>query len=411
MICDLKNNICKIEKLVVQKFKPNQIYSLQIFRAIAALSVVYFHLENEITFGSFGVDLFFVLSGFVIAMTVSKTQSPLNFIINRITRLVPLYWLLTFAMLCLALLFPGLLNSTTADLSNFIKSILFIPYFKENGALHPMLAVGWSLNYEMLFYALVTIGILINQKYIYTLTSLIVILAYCLGSFLANSAALQSSMVTWQLDYKVISTFLNSEFILEFCFGILAYKLKDLSLPNLVKSSVMDKLQYRRQIILIVSILFIIACYAFMAVTEYMKLGAFNRLLYFGLPSLVIILLCLQIEPELKKIIYNNSVYTPLISFGVYLGDASYALYLSHLFVIEAVRKLLPKIFILFSGPAGIVSFELNSIGGNLLAIGLSIFASCILYSMVDKPAVSYCKQLFRKLLKPRLVVTASRGY
>lgn len=69
--------------------------TLQILRALAAICVIYFHIGAIHRFGSFGVDIFFVVSGFVIALVISHGQSPAVFAINRIIRIFPLYSILT----------------------------------------------------------------------------------------------------------------------------------------------------------------------------------------------------------------------------------------------------------------------------------------------------------------------------
>ena len=105
--------------------------SLQILRAIAALSVVYYHINAAPHFGKFGVDIFFIISGFVMSMIIENGQKPYTFVVNRITRIVPLYWVLTLCLFILSAIKPDLLDTTTANILNFLKSIFFIPYFKE----------------------------------------------------------------------------------------------------------------------------------------------------------------------------------------------------------------------------------------------------------------------------------------
>jgi len=196
-----------------------ELKSLQILRAVAAISVVYFHIGSGPyapiptpipTFGSFGVDIFFVISGFVMAMVVAKGHSARSFAISRLTRIVPLYWILTTCLLLLAAVKPDLLSSTTANLLNYLKSLCFIPYFKENGSLTPMLAVGWTLNYEMFFYLCVWISLIFVRRFYVQATISLIILCY----FLASMATQNS----------VVSSFFGNTQIFEFLFGMLLYK-------------------------------------------------------------------------------------------------------------------------------------------------------------------------------------------
>jgi peptidoglycan/LPS O-acetylase OafA/YrhL len=128
------------------------IVSIQLLRAIAALSVVYVHCTtagdyNFFSTGTFGVDIFFIISGFIIAYMVSKTTE--DFLIKRIIRIVPLYFLATVAMALTVMFFPNHIRSTTISVSGFMKSILFIPGPENRG--QPILGQGWTLNYEMFF--------------------------------------------------------------------------------------------------------------------------------------------------------------------------------------------------------------------------------------------------------------------
>jgi peptidoglycan/LPS O-acetylase OafA/YrhL len=137
------------------------IISIQLLRAIAALSITYLHCTTAGNYklfstGAFGVDIFFIISGFIIAYMVSKNTE--NFLIKRIIRIVPLYFLATVAMTLTVMFFSGFLDNRTISISGFIKSILFIPGPENSGL--PILIQGWSLNYEMFFYVIMFLCIL-----------------------------------------------------------------------------------------------------------------------------------------------------------------------------------------------------------------------------------------------------------
>ena len=93
--------------------------NLHLLRAIAALAVVYFHCTSEaglnlpVNIGSHGVDVFFVISGFIIAYIGAR--SPDRFLIRRVIRIVPFYWTATLALFGAAVLAPHILRSTRAD--------------------------------------------------------------------------------------------------------------------------------------------------------------------------------------------------------------------------------------------------------------------------------------------------------
>lgn len=165
-----------------------QYISIQLLRAIAALSVVYVHCTtagdyNLPSTGRFGVDIFFIISGFIIAFMVTRNTE--QFFVKRIIRIVPLYALATIVMTLTVVLFPNLICSTTVSLSGFIKSVLFIPRTENRG--QPILGQGWTLNYEMFFYLVMYLCITFikNKKYLTGICAsvlvFIVVLAYLTG--------------------------------------------------------------------------------------------------------------------------------------------------------------------------------------------------------------------------------------
>jgi exopolysaccharide production protein ExoZ len=159
---------------------------IQFLRAVAALMVVWHHAREQLpnlkTFfpaesGNSGVDLFFVISGFIMVVTTSK--KPVNardFLLRRIVRVVPLYWLLTLSVVVLGTLAPQLLRSTDISAPHVLQSLLFIPHFSPShlGTTWPVLVPGWTLNYEMYFYALFAATLFLNSRYrVAALTSLL----------------------------------------------------------------------------------------------------------------------------------------------------------------------------------------------------------------------------------------------
>jgi exopolysaccharide production protein ExoZ len=324
--------------------------SLQVLRAIAATSVVYFHIEVMPRFGSFGVDIFFVISGFVMTMVIVNGQNARTFSINRIARIVPLYWIITTCFLLLAAIKPELLNSTTANLTNYIKSLFFIPYFKENGALHPMLAVGWTLNYEMFFYFCIWISIMVSRKIFLPLALILLISSYIvLGNL---------------IDNRVMNAFFNSTLLFEFAFGMLIFyiykRLRSIKI-------------YTTPLIIIV-----LLSYCLMAWLEAIGTNV-DRLYAYGLPSVALVLSLILLE---NSIFYKNNI---VISLLVGVGNASYATYLSHLYVVELMRKIVFLEFNLIDLYTPIVA---------LITLILALTVGQIIYMICDKPISSYTKKV-----------------
>src|ERR1019366_2869669 len=140
------------------------IHPIQYLRGIAALMVVWHHGVGQLAtletyfpfrFGTSGVDLFFVISGFIMVVTTAgRDVTPTEFIARRFVRVVPLYWVLTLALAATALVAPSLFRSVTLTAVSLIQSLLFIPHFSPShaGMIWPVLVPGWTLNYEMFFY-------------------------------------------------------------------------------------------------------------------------------------------------------------------------------------------------------------------------------------------------------------------
>lgn len=144
--------------------------SIQYLRAIAVLSVLvlHSHLLFSVTlakvpllseFGWIGVRLFFVISGFIVAERISKCRSLGDYLNRRLLRVFPLYFVFTIIAVFLAIFtdnFPFVLSKTDSGLpfepgfpGYLLKSVLIFPQDEW-----PIFAVGWSLEFELVFYAL-----------------------------------------------------------------------------------------------------------------------------------------------------------------------------------------------------------------------------------------------------------------
>jgi exopolysaccharide production protein ExoZ len=113
--------------------------------------------------GRHGVEIFFLISGFIMTVTsyeeFEKEKAPSNFLWRRIIRIVPLYWLIT-ALVIGQLVWQGHAPNPTW----IAKSLAFIPYENEAGSLQPLLRRGWTLNYEMFFYALFAASLTLRPR-------------------------------------------------------------------------------------------------------------------------------------------------------------------------------------------------------------------------------------------------------
>lgn len=150
------------------------ILGIQVLRALAATAVAVSHFQFDLQrsfglgaalpplgFGNAGVDLFFVISGFVMVYAseplFGRRAGARRFFVRRLIRIVPIYWLVTTLYVVLAFTLPG--RSDTYSAGSIVASYLFIPFPRPDGIMQPVVGQGWTLNYEMLFYAVFALAI------------------------------------------------------------------------------------------------------------------------------------------------------------------------------------------------------------------------------------------------------------
>lgn len=198
------------------------IVNIQALRALAALLVVCVHMaafgtllgwsQRATVFGNCGVDLFFVISGFIMMHTVmTRPTSASAFLANRIVRVVPLYWLTTVAVFALALAAPSLLGETRADWRALALSLAFVPFDRGGGVVEPLFFLGWTLNYEMFFYAGFAVALWVAR-------------GRAMATMLLCGGLIAACVVTGWLTTatSVIGRFYTNDLMLEFVFGMIA---------------------------------------------------------------------------------------------------------------------------------------------------------------------------------------------
>jgi len=293
--------------------------TIQALRAWAAIGVVIGHAlyEADANFGlerthlrwTAGTHLFFVISGFIMAYTnadgFGREGAAHQFAVRRFRRIVPLYWL--FTTLVLATLLAGhALRSTFLDWPNVAASYLFWPAAQDDGAVRPLLSVGWTLNYEMFFYALFAAALLLRRE-----RALLVLTTVMVALVAAHA---------WIPDSWIAAKFWSDPIILEFLAGVfLGY----------VFTLTGDRFADPATACVLLAIGF---AGLFILPTLPLELGALYRLAVYGLPSVVIVgAAALLIPSHLDRRVPRLVLL---------LGDASYALYLSHRFTLRLTSEV-----------------------------------------------------------------------
>jgi exopolysaccharide production protein ExoZ len=148
----------------------SEVVSIQQLRGIAAMLVVLHHALGRadwlfdplppLGFGQGGVDIFFVISGFVMFVAARHERTG-AFWRKRVVRIVPLYWVATLVFFAMR---AGHYGEPGIDLPSLLKSLFFIPYrVPRDAPPWPLLVPGWTLNIEWFFYLLFGIGLAIGR--------------------------------------------------------------------------------------------------------------------------------------------------------------------------------------------------------------------------------------------------------
>jgi len=335
------------------------LYNLHILRVIAAMSVVYFHTTSEaglnlpVSIGSRGVDVFFVISGFIIAYIGSK--HPQQFLRRRLIRIVPFYWAASLGLFCIALAMPDLLRSTRADVPQLIASLLFIPRETEYSGVFPTMILGWSLNFEMFFYVVFALALRISPKWS-PLLSCAGIVAF---ATVVNQLALDSTAMN----------FYARPIVLEFVYGIGVFYVFKWFDARRDRFATIAAGKWVLVLLLAASLIFI-------GYGEYVNGWGFPRHIYAGGASFVIVLTALLLERIYGLTTRNRAIYL--------LGESSYILYLIHPYIIYTALRVL-------RGDAELGTTM--TIGLILGLFALAGIVSVAIHLWFEKPMMAYLRE------------------
>jgi exopolysaccharide production protein ExoZ len=158
---------------------PRKFDSIQYLRALAAATVVLFHAESQLQrfqpglefkeWGAIAVDIFFVISGFVM-WHMMMSSAPVSFgeyWRRRFARLIPFYWLITSIVVAIMVAAPNLLSSSHFDAAHVLASYLFLPWLHPvlRGEFAPLIIPGWTLNYDMAFYVVLGFALFLPLRW------------------------------------------------------------------------------------------------------------------------------------------------------------------------------------------------------------------------------------------------------
>jgi exopolysaccharide production protein ExoZ len=319
--------------------RRNDLLGVQCLRAVAALLVVAYHAVDQWTThmpgyqagdywpnGAAGVDIFFVISGLVMTLSVQRTTGrphpAWQFSKDRLIRILPLYWIITTLKIAAVLAVPAMASRTTLDPLYVAGSYLLLPVHDATGVIRPVLPVGWTLTYEMLFYILVAAALMTRMP----------LSRICVPALLIFSA----------LAFVAPGGGFANTIALEFLFGI--------AIANAI-----PRLQSQHP-----AIMGTVGLVAFALLVAVPVGSGLARPLTWGIPAACIVAAVVSTEAAIRR---------HLPGWLLAAGNASYATYLTHGFVVPAVFILCARLIHLDWAGLGasiIISLVLSAIVGQV---------------------------------------------
>jgi exopolysaccharide production protein ExoZ len=332
--------------------------SIQYLRVVAALGVVLSHIAGHAHFslqtGAAGVDIFFVISGFIMwTVTAQRPVPPGRFMLDRVTRIAPPYVLLTAVVYLAARHLPDAFPDMRTSLHHAVLSMLFIPHRDPYGTAFPLIIPGWTLIYEMFFYAVFALALLAPRARRAVLCSCVLAALVVLG------ASLHSRIVA-------VDTYTNP-LLLEFVAGLwlgVAWQ--------------SDRLPGRAWAWL--ALLLGAAALLFWHLLAGFQPDAWRAIIW-GLPATMIVGGVLALE---------RRGGIPRSRLLLLLGNASYSIYLTNVFIIAAASRVLGKV----SVPLYLVAAVVAVLAGGV-----------VFWHLIERPLTHLSRQLIRR---PSPVVEAS---
>lgn len=342
--------------------------NLNTLRAFAALCVVYFHITSDagldlpFNVGTRGVDVFFVISGFII--TYVGSRNPEQFFARRLIRIVPFYWAATLFVFLIALVFPHLFHNTRADVPQLLASLFFIPRETDYAGLYPTLILGWSLNYEMYFYALFAISLTVARSHAAILCSALI------------------ALVLFAIDLSGAThpsvTFYARPIVFEFVLGVVSYYVVTWICARKAALASGNATLWLLALVVAGSI-------AALGIGEYQRGWGLPREVSAGVPAFFLVTSAILIERLHRVVIDNRAVFL--------VGESSYILYLVHPYVVYGILRTVLR-----------DAQSLGAAATAALIVALLVVASAVavaIHLVFERPVMELLR---RRLLKPRVL-------
>ena len=362
-----------------------RIDGVQVLRAIAAVLVVAGHAQTmawglaRLEHGTFtrstwlpwgaGVDLFFVISGFIMVYASRRLfgsgggggggggGGAGEFLRRRLVRVAPLYWLCTLAYLGIVILAHAKGASLTFGWPAIAASLLFIPYasYGPAGGMFPIYDLGWTLNYEMFFYLLFAGSIFLPRQRAVPVVLVVLAALVAIGGLAQPQAALR---------------FWTQPILLDFALGVLVaeFRCRGLRWPAPLRLAVIS----------LGVLVFVFDPMRLFAGPEGVTVpNGLARVFDAGAPAAAV----------LAAVVLGPDVTGWLLRPGVFLGDASYSIYLSHPLALIVLEKVVVKTGLMaLIGPWPIVA----------AGVGTALTVGVLTFHFVEEPLTKTVQRLTR---------------
>lgn len=369
------------------KTLPKRLNSIQALRGIAALLVLFFHLAEfqrqmaesnpadvALTQGFWdrgwaGVDLFFVISGFIMVYVTQKygrnIRDVIDFLGARISRIYPLWWVCAGIMGAYFFISYGMPAapdrvSSAEDAFQFaLKSFLLIPQ-----DVPPILGLGWTLIHELFFYLVFAMLLFVPRRNL-----IFMLCIWALFTTLGNIFIPMGNLS--YLTQGLIFSPLTLEFILGAVVAIIVLK---------------DIVYAPKALFISAAIMILMGLVFFPDIPVTSK--SWLRVSVFALPFAALIYGWVSLERQ-GKLLPPKWLCS--------LGDWSYSLYLTHYIVLVTLRRIY-RMLAPESLSVGALGF-LDNLLFAVLAIGLSVMTSAIFYHIIERPSVTYLTRMRKERL------------
>ncbi|MGO4412506.1 acyltransferase family protein [Cupriavidus sp. KB_39] len=366
------------------------ITNLQLVRALAALAVVFYHTGYVVPGHTHtelqGVAIFFALSGFLMAYLSQTAPSARDFFDRRVVRIVPLYWVVTvFSVLWFnyglgnpvyqwPLLWQWAIHdqrqlfvwlTSPHGLNDFdlwarlFKSLFFVPYKNDAGDFQPLLGVGWTLNLEMFFYFVFSIALMFGRKSAPIVAATLILAVKVIDDKMGGT--------------NPIIHFYAHDYTWNFVYGIASFYVWRL-LPSVIGRLRLGVLLGA----LVFTAFFVWVNFAThetrLLVNEFIPV----RWAFIFMPVVVVF----------SALILHSAGARVSSRLAILLGDASYAIYLSHTIVIGTLYPV---------GQRWAWMNASKSVIGVTVAMMLSTILGVLVYLYVEKPLLNWIRERRRR--------------